>query len=243
MYSWGESNKNGELGRDTSKISSKKPGLVPLPVKAAQTYVSNGSRRNGGHSAIIDENGQLWMSGCDLWLQLGFNRAETRTGYTWKDGKLSHDRFVQSTPINQLLKLDDEKANNNFQRFSMEGLRIRDVSLGGNHTLVLASDRRSVYAFGKGGDGQLGLVRVPVISAPVRSKLLSDDNNVEERDGKDEIMKERSQIHAVCAVSSCSATIGENGRIKKYVGKCDSKIVTEGLAKCIAQARHKGLID
>ena len=57
-YSWGK-HSLGQLGRDTT--NSKKPGRITLPTKACKGYASNGG--TAGHSAILDENGSLWMTG------------------------------------------------------------------------------------------------------------------------------------------------------------------------------------
>ena len=103
---------------------------------------------------------------------------------------------------------------------------IRDVSLGEDHTIILSSNQRDVYAFGKGGDGQLGLVGKPFVSAPIRSTSLSSPSD---------------DIHAVCAVQSCSITLGEHGDVLKKVGKCRN--VAQGIRDCIERAREQELIS
>ena len=69
-YTWGKSNALGQLGRGGS---NKIPGMISLPTKACKGYVSNGGTTGTGHSAILDENGNLWMSGCDRWQQVNLN--------------------------------------------------------------------------------------------------------------------------------------------------------------------------
>ena len=49
--------------------------------------------------------------------------------------------------------------------------KIRDVALGGDHTVVLSGNQHDVYTFGKGGEGQLGVMGKPFVSAPVKSHL------------------------------------------------------------------------
>jgi alpha-tubulin suppressor-like RCC1 family protein len=215
-YSWGRSNALGQLGRNT-KSSNKVPGPVTsLPTKARKAYVSEGCTSDSGHSAILDETGMLWMAGCDRWQQLGLGSSKAgSSGYTWKDGKLWQERFVPSIHVIDLMK---EK-----QQEQRTTITIRDLALGGDHTLVLASNQRDVYAFGKGGDGQLGLVGKRFVSSPIRSTVLSE-----------------AGVAAVCAVKACSMTLDDRGRVKKQVGKCRS--VTEGLSKCIARAKWDGLI-
>jgi len=215
IFSWGRLSSMGQLGRDKTEGSYRRPGLVPLPngVKVVKAFVSNNSDPDSGHSAIVDERGNLWMAGCDRWQQLGLGSPNGgSTGYTWQGGKQWQDRFTLSQFVTELMKEDD-------------GSEIRDVALGGDHTLVLSSNKKSVYAYGKGGDGQLGFVGKPFVSAPKRSPILS---------GKD--------IAAVCAVEACSMTIDGNGNIKTKVGKCNYSLVAEGVSKCIENARQHGLL-
>lgn len=217
-YSWGRSNALGQLGRSTTNTTPNKvPGQVTslLPNKAYKAYVSQGSSADSGHSAVLDKSGVLWMAGCDRWQQLGLGSSKAgSTGYTWKGGKMWQEKFIKSIHITDLMS-ERQEAN--------ENISILDVALGGDHTLVLASNRRDVYAFGKGGDGQLGLIGKPFVSAPVQSKILSEPG-----------------IAAVCAFKACSITLDEHGSVKQQVGKCRS--ASEGLLKCVARAKRDGLI-
>lgn len=216
VFSWGRASSMGQLGRDNTRSPFKKPGRVPLPsgVRAVKAFVSNSLDPDSGHSAILDDKGKLWMAGCDRWQQLGLGSSNGgATGYTWQGGKQWQNRFMVSNFVGELM----EKENCS---------EIRDVALGGDHTLVLSSNKKSVYAYGKGGDGQLGFVGKPFVSAPKRSPVLSGMN-----------------IAAVCAVQSCSATIDDQGQIKAKVGKCRSSLVSEGITKCIENARRHGLLS
>lgn len=219
-YSWGRSNGVGQLGRDSDIIRSKKVGPIPLStVKFIKAYVSNGCNTGSGHSALLDENGHLWMAGCDRWQQLGLGSSKGgNSGYTWIDGKIWQNRFVLLEHVIDLL----QEKDNNEGRSSL----IRDVALGGDHTLVLSSNRRDVFAFGKGGDGQLGLVGKPYVSAPVKSKGLSKNN-----------------VHAVCAVQNCSLTLDADGNVKDRVGKCRTIEVEKGIQECITRALREGLVN
>lgn len=215
VFSWGRLSSMGQLGRDKTEAPYRSPGRVPLPngVRVLKAFASNHSDPDSGHSAIIDESGNLWMAGCDRWQQLGLGSPHGGSaGYTWQGGKQWQDRFTRSKFVTELMKQDD-------------GSEIRDVALGGDHTLVLSSNRKSVYAYGKGGDGQLGFVGKPFVCAPKRSPILSGKN-----------------IAAVCAVESCSMTIDEKGDIKTKAGKCRSSLLTEGIRKCIKNARRHGLL-
>eukprot|EP00980_Cylindrotheca_fusiformis_P004758 scaffold1016_cov105-Cylindrotheca_fusiformis.AAC.4 len=128
------------------------------------------------------------MAGCDRWQQLGLGSAKGgTTGYTWKGGKIWQEQFVESRHVTDLMMKNTTTTTT---------AKIRDVALGGDHTLVLGDDG-IVYAFGKGGDGQLGLVGKPFVSAPVKSTKLSSSEMV--------------AAAAVCAVQACSATIDVAG--------------------------------
>ena len=106
---------------------------------------------------------------------------------------------------------------------------IRDVALGGDHTLVLSSNQRDVYGFGKGGDGQLGMVGKPYVSAPVKSKVLSEDPSGE-------------LLSAVCAVKNCSMTLNMKGTVQRTSGKCRVAEVEEEIRHCFDRAKRQGLI-
>eukprot|EP00533_Pseudo-nitzschia_delicatissima_P001441 CAMPEP_0116105768 /NCGR_PEP_ID=MMETSP0327-20121206/15233_1 /TAXON_ID=44447 /ORGANISM="Pseudo-nitzschia delicatissima, Strain B596" /LENGTH=311 /DNA_ID=CAMNT_0003598245 /DNA_START=95 /DNA_END=1030 /DNA_ORIENTATION=+ len=276
VYSWGNSrasNNLGQLGRDTSTSKKKvtRPGLVePFcdnHLKAARVFVSNSAQKDSGHSAIIDENGRLWMSGCDRWQQLGLGSANGgASGYTWKGGKLWHDKFILSEsittemPKKQKMNNSDDK-NNIVQRTTSEGTIIRDAALGGDHTLVLSSNKQDVFAFGKCGDGQCGFIGKPYVSAPKRSKLLSSTSSIRSSDSSEDTSNDgsRKYIAAVCAVEACSITIDDDGKVIRKVGKCtpssksmskssSSSIFTasalsDGIEKCIQNARRRGLIN
>lgn len=214
-YSWGKSNAVGQLGRDDAMTKPKIPGLVPIPVKVARAFVSQGCATGSGHSAVLDVDGNLWMAGCDRWQQLGLGSSKGgSSGYTWIDGKLWQDRFRPSKHILELMTERDTSTS------------IRDVALGGDHTVVLSSNGLDVFVYGKGGDGQLGMVGKPFVSAPARSKVLSGERTA-----------------AVCAVEKCSLTLDEEGSVMRKVGKCRTKVVEEGIKACILSARHDGLIN
>lgn len=208
----------GQLGRDEETVPVRQPGEVLIPVKVSKSFCSQGSEVGSGHSAVIDLNGNLWMAGCDRWQQLGLGSAKGGTsGYTWVGGKLWQDRFVRSDSIVDLLK--------------SSSATIRDVALGGDHTIILSSNRRDVYCFGKGGDGQLGMVGKPYVSAPAKSKSLSENGPNSEL------------LSAVCAVQKCSMTLDVTGKVRHTAGKCQAAGVQEALEHCIARAKLNGLIE
>jgi len=261
VYSWGNSkssNNLGQLGRGTSS-----PAKHPCPVDgfndgltAAKVFVSNSVQKDSGHSAIIDQFGRLWMSGCDRWQQLGLGSVNGGSaGYTWKGGKLWHEKFMLSESVTTEIRKNHQNKIDNTNN-DAEAPSIRDVALGADHTLVLSSNKQDVFAFGKCGDGQCGFIGKPYVSAPRKSKLLSIANNIESSDS--EISGSKNYIAAVCAIESCSITVNDDGKILRKVGKCtppsngisksSSSVLTslalsDGIAKCLKNARRHGLIN
>lgn len=50
-------------------------------VKFSTVYT--GGTKDSGHTALVDEDGGLWMAGCDRWQQLGLGSSFTgAAGYT-----------------------------------------------------------------------------------------------------------------------------------------------------------------
>lgn len=217
-FSWGSKNHLGQLGRDTTSSSDSKKRPLPVeyeassapPVSFSKAYV--GGFGESGHSALLDSSGsQLWFSGCDRWQQLGLGSTQGgASGYTWDQGRIWRNKFVR----------------NDF--FTLSGQTIRDVALGGDHTVVLSSNQKDVYVFGKGGDGQLGVDGKPFVSAPTRSRALSETA--------------QQKVAAVCAIHHCSFTLDDKGRTLRKTGKCRS-IPKEALQHCIKRAASHGLLE
>lgn len=217
-FSWGK-NHLGQLGRDTTGSSSsssdskKRPLPVEYEVSSAPPMFSKayvGGFGESGHSALLDSTGsQLWFSGCDRWQQLGLGSAQGgSSGYTWDQGRIWRNKFVR----------------NDF--LTLSGQTIRDVALGGDHTVVLSSNQKDVYVFGKGGDGQLGVDGKPFVSAPTRSKALSEA---------------QQKVAAVCAIHHCSFTLDDKGCRLRKTGKCRS-IPKDALQHCMRRAASHGLL-
>ena len=216
-------NELGELGR---------PGNahVPLPVslgnsKSSAAFVYTGGFPSSGHSLILDSGGYAWVTGCDRWQQLGLGSSDGgSSGYTWKGGRLWQTEFIKNEHIMNLLKKLDPSLNNT--QYNDPKQWIRDVALGGDHTLILSSNRKDVVSFGKGGEGQLGLSSKPWVSCPAKSKVLSSS---------------KPDIAAVCAHRHCSFTLDETGNVKDSAGKCtfDAK----GLQRALELCRKRGMAD
>jgi len=220
-FSWGTNNAMGQLGRQHGKVS------IPLPVdkpddgsSAFRGYV--GGLSESGHSAILDKTQtRLYVAGCDRWQQLGLGSSSGgASGYTWTDGgRIWRNEFV---------------FNEHLQETMMEisaSAKIRDVSLGGDHSVVLSENQRDVYTFGKGGEGQLGTMGKPFVSAPVKATKLSST-------------KSDDKIAAVCAMQHCSLTLDDRGNVMKEAGKCRrSESMKESLQACIQRAKNDGLLQ
>lgn len=215
VFTWGKSNEMGQLGRTTmSRKDCRIPTPAALPSHAARGFA--GGNNESGHTVVLDSDGYLWMAGCDRWQQLGLGSAEGgAAGYTWENGRIWRESFVRNDFINDLLVNRKES--------------VRDVALGGDHTLVLSSNMRDVYASGKGGDGQLGLVGKPFVSAWVRSSELSSS---------------KAEIAAVCAIQQCSLTLDGAGHVLKKAGRCKLRGKEDliALRKCIERATKDGLL-
>ena len=222
VYSWGPKHSLGQLGRAANTSCPKKrPCLVrydsDAPVQAVAVYA--GGFADAGHSAILDQQGQLWMAGCDRWQQLGLGSPSGGAGgYTWlKSGRIYHAQFIRNDFVTPLLQSYDTAA------------QIRDVALGGDHSVVLSSNRRDVITFGKGGEGQLGLSQKLFLSAPAKSTELSSS---------------QGNIAAVCAIENCSLTLDDKGSVLKTAGKCrETQQFLNALQSCQRRAGHSHLLS
>jgi len=214
--SWGKNN-FGQLGRTASDKKQKEEDAqavecessnCPLFVKA---FVGGAS--DTGHSALLDQQGYLWFAGCDRWQQLGLgSTAGGSSGYTWNQGRIWRNQFVRNDFLHQAVVRQGEND-------------IRDVALGGDHSVVLMSNRKDVYVFGKGGDGQLGVDGKPFVSAPTKPKVLSLSET------------SNQNIAAVCAIQHCSLTLDETGKILDKTGKC------RNIEKSLDFCRHRAASD
>lgn len=208
-------------------------------VKAAHGYV--GGFGSAGHTAILDTEGRLWVCGCDRWQQLGLGSSQSgSSGYTWTGGKLWQEQLQLNTHVVKLLQTLDPSlgssstsstaaaANNNDDQSRRY---IRDVALGGDHTVILSANKRDVITFGKGAEDQLGLSSKPFVSAPTKSKTLSS--------------KSSSNISAVCAYRNCSLTLGDTGQVISTTGKCSLELqgMKKALDLCRKRAHVSGLIQ
>ena len=151
-------NRFGQLGRgkDLKHLD------VPQAVSGVEgvKYVYTGGTKDSGHTALLTQEGVLWMAGCDRWQQLGLGSPGAgAAGYTWGGGQIWQSSFKKNSAIASLMAGDE---------------RIVDVALGGDHTAVLTSSK-NVYCWGRGGQGQLGVAGAPFVSAPMKSTKLSGD--------------------------------------------------------------------
>lgn len=207
LFTWGPSNTLGQLGR-TSSAKIPRPVLSLPPIHRA--YV--GGRNDSGHTAALDTEGNIWLTGCDRWQQLGLGSMNGgAAGYTWS--KVFQTTFQKNEFVMELLRAHDTA--------------IRDVALGGDHTLILSSNQKDVIAFGKGDEGQLGLREKRFVSAPSKSKVLSSD---------------AQPIAAVCAFDNCSFTLNNMGNVLNKAGKCKAGLLAQELGDCRRRAMLLGLL-
>lgn len=232
VFTWGKCNHLGQLGRSgkashvlpaqfsnpahedriTENGNTRNLSSTEVQIKASKVYT--GGTKDAGHSAVIDSEGSLWLTGCDRWQQLGLGTSVSgASGYTWKNGRLWHESFQKNIFLPQLMQTG-----------------IRDVAIGGDHTIVLSENQKDVYSFGKGAEGQLGIVTKPFVNCSARSKELSSSND--------------RKIAAVCAIRHCSFTLDDKNKILKMVGKCkiDKNILMNAGKDCQEKALKDGLV-
>ena len=167
------------------------------------------------------------MAGCDRWQQLGLGSSSGgAAGYTWT--ALWQTSFQYNPYIAQLMMDHCGTSASASASASSNGgtgsSPIRDVALGGDHTLVLSSNQRHVFSFGKGSEGQLGLTHKPFVSSPAHAKELSVSSSSQGGGGGGKGtgtgIHTKKRIGALCAIQHCSIALDEQGEILKKVGKC-----------------------
>lgn len=213
-------NELGELGRSGDPFK-----LLPITIdvdggnRVRIKRAFAGGNSEARHSALLDDDGVLYVCGSDRWQQLGLGSSNGgSTGYTWKS--LWQCKFIKNDFVPELItKLDP----------SLKKHPIRDVALGGDHTVVLSKNKRDVVTFGKGAEGQLGLSSKPYVSAVSKSKQLSST---------------KADIAAVCAFLNCSWTLNDNGEVANQTGKCSTKIkgMERALEACRDKAKNSDLV-
>lgn len=139
-YSFGE-NKLGQLGQGT-KIAAV---FSPAPIQyngQPLVKVACGAE----FSMVVDCKGNVYSFGCPEYGQLGHN----------SDGKFISGKRIEFdcelTPRRVAIFIEKTKDG---QITPVTNVVVRDVACGGNHTLVLDSQKR-VFSWGFGGYGRLG---------------------------------------------------------------------------------------
>lgn len=228
-------NELGQLGR-TGNPST----LLPIEMSAmvaGASHVYAGGFGASGHTAILDESGELWLCGCDRWQQLGLGSPQGgSSGYTWAGGKLWQDRLQKNLHVVELIKNLDPSllaaSSSTTRKTTGEQSRrwIKDVALGGDHTVVLSANGKDVITFGRGAEDQLGLSSKPFVSAPTKAKALSSNT---------------ASISAVCAYRNCSMTLDAGGGVMSTAGKCSLELqgMKRALDLCQKRAQETGLMN
>lgn len=224
-------NELGQLGRRGDPYT-----LLPIKLGDKNDYniahAYTGGFSSSGHSALLDTKGNLWLCGCDRWQQLGMGSSHGgSSGYTWKGGRLWQDQFQKNEYVVELLRSLDPSLGNRDKQTSLQSSSrrwIRDVALGGDHTVILSSNKKDVVVFGKGGEHQLGLSFKPWVSSPAKSKVLSSSS---------------ADISAVCAFRNCSMTLDARGDVLSRAGKCSMQLkgIAKALDVCRKRAQETGL--
>jgi alpha-tubulin suppressor-like RCC1 family protein len=267
-YTWGGSNALGQLGRkgrakfplpacfDTKSLlfsdttstdrSTATPTTAAATVRADRAYV--GGMSDSGHTVIVDTDGRMWVAGSDRWQQLGLGSPHGGGGgYTWE--AVYRTRFVPNTFVPALLaeldRRDEPTMSSDIATTTATATRIRDVAIGGDHTVVLSSNQRDVVTFGKGAEGQLGMAEKRFVSAPTKSPVLSaPDHGAIHKKKTQPAPSPPHQVAAVCAVQNCSVTLDADGRVLAQAGKCRTTMESfaAALDSCVHRARLAGLL-
>jgi alpha-tubulin suppressor-like RCC1 family protein len=237
-YTWGPLNGLGQLGRSNGS-SKRKPRPAQFSNANTNDHDPNasananapttthihavrgfaGGTADAGHTAILDSKGGLWMTGCDRWQQLGLGSSSAgAAGYTWT--ALWQTSFQYNPYIAQLMMDHCGTSSTGGTGTGTGSSQIRDVALGGDHTLILSSNQRHVFSFGKGSEGQLGLTHKPFVSSPAHAKELSVSSSSQGGGGGGLGTNDKKRIGALCAIQHCSIALDEQGEILKKVGKC-----------------------
>lgn len=235
VYTFGKTNHLGQLGRTgksskPAKASFSDPDVVNDPqekpldskIEIDAKKVYTGGTKDAGHSVVLDQKGYLWFAGCDRWQQLGLGASiNGASGYTWK--ALWQESFQRNPHLMDLLKSMNPSID--------EKDLVRDVAVGGDHTLVLSSNQQDVISFGQGAEGQLGIVTKPFVNSPSLAKELSVKSN-------------EKKISAVCAYRHCSFTLDEDGKVYKRSGKCrlNKDDLLAAIQHCRDHAKNDGLL-
>jgi alpha-tubulin suppressor-like RCC1 family protein len=150
----------------------------------------------GNHTALIDSTGTLYMCGSNEDGQLGL--------------MLDHDDG------------DDEKKKCHlsvlFKKVTyFENIKIKQVSCGWNHTLVVSCDGK-VYSFGQGQHGQLGLGKdyLRKVFEPKEVRFFFENENEKEKEkenGKEKETKKKFIPIQICSGMRHSIVLGECGRV------------------------------
>jgi len=172
LFSWGRGD-DGQLGHG-DKNPQRKPRLIEAFAHKSMTSVA----ARGSHAVAIDSRGGIYVWGkgedgqlgtgtkmeltprrikqldnvkvrevaCGRMMTVAIALGDKNEVYTWgcnDDGSTGHGQGVESAEFPKAVK-------------TFSGMKIRNVSCGSRHTLVV-NDRGQLYSFGWGIYGQLGL--------------------------------------------------------------------------------------
>ncbi|KAK3279701.1 hypothetical protein CYMTET_12430 [Cymbomonas tetramitiformis] len=173
-------------------LSSSSPGPLwdPYPVLLPDGVHIESVTCGLAHAALVATNGGLWTVGCDRWLQLGRSASST-----WQGGRIWQSTAKQVSGV-------------------LQGQHVTASACGDDHTCALTMDGH-VMCFGRGRDGQLGLVAKEVAALPGRAVQLEPPASTCEGSSS------RRAVMGITAGGNCTCSwfgpkIGE----ARCVGKC-----------------------
>jgi alpha-tubulin suppressor-like RCC1 family protein len=99
-FTWALTSFGNKFGQLCSPSASSSPTQSPsfdsrheVNIGQRVVAVGAGGNKSAGHTALVGENGALYMCGCDRWQQLGLATQKAAiggnsAGYTWEGGKV-----------------------------------------------------------------------------------------------------------------------------------------------------------
>lgn len=167
VYSWGEGG-SGQLGHGET-VSKKSPGKIQALAGKGILYTHNATPISCGlvHAGVVNSFGEAFTWGSNFFFQVGHEHSGGGV----------------------MMALDErEPSPGSLKPALPKGFTSKSIACGGWHNLLLGDLhtkkglQRTIFVWGNGGQGQLGLVeREPFIKPPpLRPKRKKDEDDFEE---------------------------------------------------------------